>query len=1447
PPSPSSPLSHHHYHFHYHHHHHDHHHHHHHHYPTITITIITMITTIMTTTITIMTTTITIITIIPPSPSPSLPLSLPSSSPSSPFISTTTVTVITAIVIIQSIYRKKLKLRNWDLQGPPYSLDSFPAKCGYFLRHSPDVSSDRVQAGPRECPLPAHIHSANRLRGLGVGVGVPRMGFSPEAVAPELQDVSLPLPLGSTSGHAPMANVPLEHCKGNRGQDSDRAAYPVAAVHRRGAGGFSGGRQPDGIINSMMISVDVTATTLTFQSPRQDPVQRQEVSGGQQPYQAGSLKEWHPRGGPGEQSAGSPRQALRVADERLLQSRIQLVVLIVVAGTVIPARDGGLVHIPKQRLDLVKRGSYLEESLSLKFPVTENRDFAAVGVLAAGVIQVQQCQEAQGALGTQAFYRVVLSLGFAEVAAPILWTAESSFQGVGESHGFLLPGLTGPTPNPGKRWCQAHWLELAGEQEGCGELGRVKEPLQEDYHLLPFPSSKLQEASGKGFLRVSLTSLPVGQPMEVPRPDFHPRAHPHEASVDPARHEAPLFHHHSTKGSPTQTSGHVSSPSNSDHSPEKAGLPESSHLSAAQLKSPPTGRLSQGDVAADQPMRGPWQASKEVQPLTKPLVTSLAEESLRAPTDISSPSLAEPRDPFTAGQGTPRQEPAEPTLATSLERHRPPELQNIMQGLLRDPLAGESMESLQLQFRHLSEKAGPSLEEGFETQPRRRGLRQRPERWTTEAQEQQQGDKVGGDERGPMRSDSKGSLLRACAAPALHVEDSMEVAAGADTSVISEILAESSSATPGLVAGGGAAGDIRSSQRGGQDGVMWTDAHSHGAGYSPAPPGTTDPAAGDGLTLDQASSFAQLLGPERGCNEVPEHDTSGLSCHSWSRDISGQGQRSCFPPGQGLPPRDLGERSAWEWLRDPAVLSSNDDDGDDDDAGLATDGGHSGISRREIRGCSLPRILRITPAPSSPGKLSLSLLGGGSRSPEECGLTSPFTHRVKGRQAPSSHRRWMVGLVSGELQPQPRPRQLLPFDFLPASPSPDADCKRTAGPFVSFTTCWETSGLLQRQGRQGQELQQLTPLHEEPTSALPMILLMEERSAASLGRLSSPRAKPLLNSPGGSPMKVKASELWLVAFTCSWTDCTDHLAPSQLQDRAVRVLRTWGVRKRGVYLCRGVHVLSQHTFISFPLPANLSLHICQVELLKQSPSVGLLGEPHTAGNTKGLRQANRNLGKGSDSDSGKTGQCPSVCHICLGAPGPGTGVRSEKQLFLAMTEKGMTSACPRILGDFLRRGWAGGLQKGGEQELGDGTLRELVSAECLGLGKQMEAPSGSGVPVGATTGARIPKMRHREKPPKDSQTTRGGLGGDGSTIAGGKLWPLSTAWDSGIAASHPQAPLSSRWEPGSPRAPSPVPVPLKEPALFQAVDNFPGGLGPMGAHLPNESTKVVLRAPELGV
>jgi hypothetical protein len=57
-----------------------------------------------------------------------------------------------------------------------------------------------------------------------------------------------------------------------------------------------------------------------------------------------------------------------------------------------------LVHIPKQRLGLVKRGSRIEETLSLKFlrvhqsdtfTVTESRDFVVVSIPAAALLQVQ--------------------------------------------------------------------------------------------------------------------------------------------------------------------------------------------------------------------------------------------------------------------------------------------------------------------------------------------------------------------------------------------------------------------------------------------------------------------------------------------------------------------------------------------------------------------------------------------------------------------------------------------------------------------------------------------------------------------------------------------------------------------------------------------------------------------------------------------------------------------------------------------------------------------------------------------------------------------------------------------------------------------------------------------------------------------------------------------------
>ena len=68
-----------------------------------------------------------------------------------------------------------------------------------------------------------------------------------------------------------------------------------------------------------------------------------------------------------------------------------------------------------------------------------------------------------------------------------------------------------------------------------------------------------------------------------------------------------------------------------------------------------------------------------------------------------------------------------------------------------------------------------------------------------------------------------------------------------------------------------------------------------------------------------------------------------------------------------------------------------------------------------------------------------------------------------------------------------------------------------------------------------------------------------------------------------------------------------------------------------------------------------------------------------------------------------------MCHTCLGAPRPGTGVLSEKQLFLGVPEKGVLPACTEhhrgLSGEGMR-----GSRKGGEQELeGWGPARLGVS------------------------------------------------------------------------------------------------------------------------------------------
>ncbi|XP_072464945.1 uncharacterized protein C1orf127 homolog isoform X2 [Notamacropus eugenii] len=108
-----------------------------------------------------------------------------------------------------------------------------------------------------------------------------------------------------------------------------------------------------------------------------------------------------------------------------------------------------LVQIPKQGLGLVKRGSRYAEALTLRdlrvsqsnsFMVTENRDYVVVSIPASAVLQSQQCQEGQGARRIQSFYRLDLSLEFAEVAGPVRWTVENFFHCADPS----LSGVTDP-------------------------------------------------------------------------------------------------------------------------------------------------------------------------------------------------------------------------------------------------------------------------------------------------------------------------------------------------------------------------------------------------------------------------------------------------------------------------------------------------------------------------------------------------------------------------------------------------------------------------------------------------------------------------------------------------------------------------------------------------------------------------------------------------------------------------------------------------------------------------------------------------------------------------------------------------------------------------------------------------------------------------------------------
>nr|XP_023408259.1 uncharacterized protein C1orf127 homolog [Loxodonta africana] len=302
----------------------------------------------------------------------------------------------------------------------PRHLDPFLAKCGYFLHPAPHgdfifralYSASLVQKEKANYRLEIRIFQKG-VRRLEQSDGyvmkcpmtTPRLGQVHVHCGSTFVQVSRPLPLENSSGQPPW----LLSLRGELAASLEDASL-------------------------IGLYVDINATSITIQSPRPELLQRWEVLN----TSTELLPLWL--------VSGYSAYSLE-ATCPLVSSQPELEVL---------------VHIPKQRLGLVKRGFHFEETLSLRFlrvhqsstfTVTESQDFVVVSIPAAGVLRVQQCQDGQEAPGTQAFYRVDLSLEFAEMATPVLWTVENFFQCVGS--GTELPASaamlrTAPSPqSPG--------------------------------------------------------------------------------------------------------------------------------------------------------------------------------------------------------------------------------------------------------------------------------------------------------------------------------------------------------------------------------------------------------------------------------------------------------------------------------------------------------------------------------------------------------------------------------------------------------------------------------------------------------------------------------------------------------------------------------------------------------------------------------------------------------------------------------------------------------------------------------------------------------------------------------------------------------------------------------------------------------------------------------------
>uniref|UniRef100_G1SWR4 Chromosome 1 open reading frame 127 n=1 Tax=Oryctolagus cuniculus TaxID=9986 RepID=G1SWR4_RABIT len=546
-------------------------------------------------------------------------------------------------------------------RGPDH-LDSSLAKCGYFLHPTPDgdfifrvrYSACFVQKETANYRLEIRIFQkgVKRLeRSDRYVMKCPRIGsrLGQQSVrcSPEFIQVSRPLPLGSDGGQMPW----LLSLRGEL----------VASLEDAGL---------------MGLSVDINASEITVQSPRQDLLQRREVLN----TSAELLPLWL--------VSGSYAYSLEAACP---------------LGSAQPESEV-LVHVPKQRLGLVKRGSHIKESLSLRFlrvhqagtfTVTESGDFVVVSIPAAGLLRVQQCQEARGGPGTRAFYRVDLSLQFAEMMAPVVWTVESAFPCVGrrptsasflEGSGTELPTSTAAprtspsTQSPSSETPVAGVWSSSAQRRAAGAA--APEGLSQDpNHALAkererFPQTA-RPAGGSWTPTASLTPRateaecgPPAPPGEVGLPGSPPpsatpsleSAGAVQAGPSPPRRGSP-----DPTALPVPSSSEVPSPPSPPSERPQLFLGSGPSLAPAEglgaerpgpdPAQPPGSPLLQGEspgqeATAEPVQREPDQASKGLQPLREPPMASLAEEALVPcqPASLPSVGLASP-EPSQDTQG----------------------------------------------------------------------------------------------------------------------------------------------------------------------------------------------------------------------------------------------------------------------------------------------------------------------------------------------------------------------------------------------------------------------------------------------------------------------------------------------------------------------------------------------------------------------------------------------------------------------------------------------------------------------------------------------------------------------------------------------------------------------------------------------------------------------------